>query len=353
MMAPTLELPSAPRAPTLAVPATPRPRRPKAAAPTRPDPSIKGHARAFVADHREQADALGRRLARHVGDPTDLAAALGRALMTLADPIYRSGQQFVAPGIGATHGVRNPLLRALNRGFRSATRADSPTSLLLAADRLLREPELEARWFAFGILEGTLARETERTWQVIRRAGRDAQDWITVDTLANTVGRGVLAEPFRWAELEQLIYAPSRWERRLVGSTIATIPFVDRTAGRVPEVAARGLAILGLLIGDAEPDVQKALAWAYRSMALVDRAATTAALTREANRAARDRDGHRAWVIRDALAKLDPEPAAAIRQTLNGLRRRPGASSTSEAAATAARFTDLGLGRPMPEPPLT
>lgn len=337
----------------LTLPVTPRAERPRATAPTRPAPATEGHARAFVADHKKQAAKLGRGLAEHVGDPASVATTLRRTLMALADPSYRTGQLFVAPGIGAIHGVRNPLLRALSSGFRSATRADSPTSLLLVADHLLREPELEAHWFAFGILETTLPRETERTWQVIRRAGREARDWITVDTLAHTVGRGVLAEPFRWAELEQLVYAPSRWERRLVGSTIATIPFVDRTAGRDPEVAARGLAILGLLIGDSEPDVQKALAWAYRSTALVDRTSTTDALQHEADRAARTSDGHRAWVIRDVLAKLDPEPAAAIRQTLNGLRRRPGAPSTSEAAATAARFTDLGLGHPMPEPPLT
>ena len=340
-------------APPLTLPVMPRAERQKAATPTRPAVATADHARTFVADHRKQAATLGRGLAQYVGDPADLAAALRRALMKLADPIYRTGQAFVAPGIGATHGVRNPLLQALGRGFRSATRADSPTSLLLAADRLLREPELEAHWFAFGILEATLPRETERSWQVIRHAGREARDWITVDALAHTIGRGVLAEPFRWAELEQLVYAPSRWERRLVGSTIATIPFVDRTTGRDPEVAARGLAILGLLIGDSEPDVQKALAWAYRSMALVDLASTTDALRLQADRAKRDGDGHRAWVIRDVLAKLDPEPAAAMRQTLNGLRRRPGASSTSEAAAIAARFTDLGLGRPMPEPPLT
>ncbi|MEO8468774.1 MAG: DNA alkylation repair protein [Chloroflexota bacterium] len=335
-----------------AMPAPPPAARQKTAA-TWPAQATTGHARAFVADHRKQAVTLGRALAEHVGDPEDLAAALRRALMALADPIYRPGQQFVAPGIGATHGVRNPLLRALSRGFRSATRADSPTSLLLVADRLLREPELEARWFAFGILESTLPRETERTWQVIRRAGREAEDWITVDTLAHTIGRGILAEPFRWAELEQLVYAPSRWERRIVGSTIATIPFVDRTAGRDPEVAVRGLAIVGLLIGDSEPDVQKALAWAYRSMVLVDRESTTNALRHETDRAARAGDGHRAWVIRDVLSKLDPDPAAAIRQTLNGLRRRPAEPSTSEAAAIAARFTDLGLGRSMPEPPLT
>ena len=108
-----------------------------------------------------------------------------------------------------------------------------------------------------------------------------------------------------------------------------------------------------MLIGDAEPDVQKALSWAYRSMALVDLAATTAALAIETERAARDADGHRAWVIRDALPKLAAADATRLRARLDGIRRRPGAPSTSAAAETAARFADLPLGRAMPEPPLT
>ena len=310
-------------------------------------------ARAFVAERVVRADALGRELGELVQDAGALAAGLAAAFRELADPACLAGQQFIAPGIGATHGVRTPLLGAVGRGFRVATRRDSPATLLLVADRLLREPELEARWFAFHILERTLVRETERTWQLIRRAGRDAGDWITVDTLARPVGAGILAEPYRWAELEQLVYARSRWERRLVGSTIATIPFVDRVAGRRPEVATHGLAILGLLIGDAEPDVQKALSWAYRSMALVDLPATAAALDLEADRAARDADGHRAWVIRDILSKLAPADAARLRSRITGIRCRSGGPSTSVAAETAARFTDLPSARAMPEPPLT
>ncbi|HEX4897764.1 MAG TPA: hypothetical protein VFV53_05330, partial [Candidatus Limnocylindrales bacterium] len=90
-----------------------------------------------------------------------------------------------------------------------------------------------------------------------------------------------------------------------------------------------------------------------RSMALVDLAATTAALDAEAELAAETADGHRAWVVRDVLEKLDPADATRIRSRLEGIRRRPGAPSTSGAAATAARFADLPLGRAMPEPPLT
>lgn len=317
-----------------------------------PGPTTE-RARAFVATRIDRAEALGRALGDDVQNPADLAGALRTALGELADPEYLAGQQFVAPGIGATHGVRSPLLGTLKRGFVTATRRDPPSTLLLVVDRLLRERELEARWFAIGILERTLPREPERSWQLLRRAIREASDWITVDTLAHPAAKGILAEPYRWAELEQLVYAPSRWERRLVGSTIETIPFVNRTAGRAPAVAARGLELLGLHIGDAAPDVQKALAWAYRSLAMVDPAATTAALEAEAERAVETADGHRAWVIRDALAKLDPGDVARLRGRLDGIRRRPGAPSTSLAAATAARFADLPLGGQLPEPPLT
>jgi 3-methyladenine DNA glycosylase AlkD len=318
-----------------------------------PSRATDDHAARTNPDPGARAAALGSALGELIDDPTALAAALSAAFAELADPEYRAGQLFVAPGIGPTHGVRTPLQSAVRRGFQRATRRASSSEVLLVADRLLREPEREARWFAISTLERTIGREPERTWQLLRRAARDADDWITVDTLAHPYGKGILAEPYRWAELEQLTISPSRWERRLVGSTIATIPYVNRTAGREPGVAATALEILATLIGDAEPDVQKALSWAYRSMAIVDLAATTEALEAEARKAAAVADGHRAWVIRDSLQKLDPDAAAEIREQLAGIRRHAGAPATSSAAALAERFASMGLGRPMPEPPLT
>jgi 3-methyladenine DNA glycosylase AlkD len=306
------------------------------------------------------ADALAKRAADHgralaelVAEPPAFAEALRSAFGELADSEYRAGQRRIAPGIGLTHGVRLPLQAALRRTLLQATRDDSPAMLLLLADRLLREPELEARWLALTILERSIVTDPERSWQLLRRAANEATEWITVDSLAHPVGRGILREPYRWAELEQLTISPSRWERRLVGSTIATIPFVDRRAGRTPEVVARALSLLGLLIGDREPDVQKALAWAYRALTLVDRGATADTLAAEATVASATDDGHRAWVIRDVLPKLDPADAERIRELLAGIRRRPGAPSSSRAATLAARFAGLGLGRPLPEPPLT
>lgn len=307
----------------------------------------------YVAERRPDAEALGRRLADDLDDPERFAATLRAGFATLADAEYLAGQRRIAPGIGPLHGVRWPLIEGVKRGFRAATRRERTSRWLFVADRLLREPELEARWFAFGLLERLIVDDTERAWQLIRRAARDTGDWITVDSLAHAAGRGILAEEYRWAELEQLVYSPSRWERRLVGSTVATIPYLDHHRGRLPGVARHGLGLVGELIGDAEPEVQKALAWALRSMALVDRRATTAFLLEQAATAAATDDGHRAWVVRDSLPKIDAPDAAAVRSRLVGIRRRAGSPSTSRAAETATRFGAGLLGRPLAEPPLT
>jgi 3-methyladenine DNA glycosylase AlkD len=317
--------------------------------PPRADPNRDPAAAASAVARATQ---LGTNLAEHLSVPAAFAEAVAAAFRELADPDYRAGQAFVAPGIGPTHGVRTPLQVALRKGFERGSRRASPSEILFGADRLLREPEREARWFAITTLERTIRADPERTWQLLRRAASDADEWITVDTLAHPYGKGVLNEPYRWAELEQLTVSPSRWERRLVGSTIATMPYVDRRAGRTVDVAAHGLSLVGALIGDREPDVQKALSWAYRSMTIVDMPATVAALEHEAANAREHADGHRAWVVRDSLSKLEPATANRLRGELAGIRRRPDAPSTSTAAELAARFGNMGLGRPLPEPPL-
>ena len=318
----------------------------------RPTSPVTERAVAFVAEHKPQAEELGRNLADVVSDPEAFAAALRAGLQALADPDDLEGQRRVAPGIGDVIGVRWPLIEAVKRGFRESTRHERTSTWLFAADRLLRDETLEPRWFAFGMLERTIVDEPERTWQLVRRAARDAEDWITVDALAHVVGKGILNEPYRWAELDQLVYSPNRWERRLVGSTIATTPFVDHRRGREPIVAEHGLDLIGQLVGDDEPDVQKALAWALRSLVLVDKTAVTRFCDEQATKAAAANDGHRAWVIRDALPKLDEEPAQQIRRRLDGIRRRPGAPATSAAAEAAERFGQGMLGHPQPEPPL-
>jgi 3-methyladenine DNA glycosylase AlkD len=314
--------------------------------------SATEHAEAFVAAHRAAARGLGTAVAQLVQDPDAFATALRAGLHDLHDPAYLAGQQHVAPGIGTTHGVRTPLLDEVSSALARATREDRATTLLFVADRLLREEHREARWIAFDLLERTLQGEPERTWQLLRRAARTADDWITIDTLAHAYAAGVALEPYRWSELEQLVYSPSRWERRLVGSTIATMTHGGTAREHGPAIVASALPILGQLIGDAEPDVQKALSWAYRSLAALDRPTVTATLRAEAATAAETDDGHRAWVIRDSLAKLEPAEAEALRDRLTGVHKRQGSPATSAASAIVAAFGGLPDPAAHPEPPL-
>ena len=304
---------------------------------------------AFVEAHLDAAVALGRSAGADAQDAAEIAATLAAGLPALADAEYLEGQRRVAPGIGELLGVRNPLLTGVTRGLRAATKHDRPATLIDIADHLQRQGPLELHWLANDLLDRAIGEEPERAWQLVRREAKSANDWITIDNLAHIAGRGILAESYRWAELEQLVYSPSRWERRLAGSTVATIPFVDRKAGRVPEIARRGLDVVRELMGDREPDVQKSLSWALRNLLYVDPAAVHAFLDREAQLAAETDDGHRAWVVRDTFEKLPAEMIARYKAMLADVRKRPGAPSTSRASAASAAFLDLGVDVPPTE----
>jgi 3-methyladenine DNA glycosylase AlkD len=319
---------------------------PSAAAPRapggeRPVSAQTAAATAFVEARRRDARDLGARLGDLADDPEAFVAALREGLASLADETYRAEQSRVAPGLDDAIGVRLPLLAELNRGFDRESRWAGADTLLWLAERLLREPGAEIRYLAFDIVARVLPTDPERGWQVLRRAARAAHEWITVDSLAHAYGLGILLDERRWSEIEQLAFSASPWERRLVGSTIATIPFVKHREGRRPEVATHGLEIVGNLVGDDSPDVQKALSWALRSMARVDLTALTAFCETQSVRAANEDDGYRAWVIRDALPALGASDAERIRRRLDGIRRRPGAPATSDAAEAAGRFRGL------------
>jgi 3-methyladenine DNA glycosylase AlkD len=304
----------------------------------------------FVAAHLAAAGELGARLADLTADPDAFVAAVRKGFAGIADPTYVEGIRSVTPGLGPVLGVRLPLMDAAHKAFRKGTRRTPSTLLLDCVDRLLADDLREPRWFGMWNLGRLLPAEPERTWQLLRRAAREADEWISVDTLARPFAEGILREGRRWAELERLVHSTSRWERRLVGSTLATMPHVKGIpGGRDPVVVQRGLDLVGELIGDAEPDVQKALSWALRTFAPLNEAAVIRFVSAEAATARATDDGHRAWVIRDTLPKLPAEEAARLRADLDGIRRRPGAQATSTSRAAVLAPELRAADRPAAE----
>lgn len=302
---------------------------------------VTRRARAFVSDRLAGARGLGQALAQLIDDPDAFVTTLREGLEMLADPLYAAEQERVAPGSGAVIGVRWPLIRAAARQLRKPLWSASSASSVWLAQRLVTEEYREVRLFATIPLERAMVDDPERAWQVLRRLGRAATDWISVDAMADLVARGIIAEDYRWAELEQLVYSDSTWERRLVGSTIARMPFQVSRPRRTALDGGRGLMLIGVLMGDAEPDVQKALGWALREWTQVDAIAVTSFLSVETDRTVGTGDGHRAWVIRDALPAQPPSVATDLRRRLEGIRRHANAPATSAAAADAVGFRAL------------
>ena len=295
-------------------------------------------ATAFVAERLPDAHRLGLALGDLMTQPAEFMATLTAGLSGLADEAYNAEQERVAPGSGRTIGVRWPLIHEVERALRPALAETSSSMVLELALWLSGAETREVRLFALPCLRQSLVEDPERTWQALRRIARRARDWITVDSLAEVYARGILAEPFRWAELEQLVYSDQPMERRLVGATLARIPYEVPAAQRHQLDVAAVLALIRQLMGDADDQVQKSLSWALRNWSRVDAPAVARFLGEQADIAVRDNDGYRAWVIRDAGQHQPAEVVTALRDRIAGIRKRAGSPSTSTAATVAATF---------------
>jgi hypothetical protein len=302
------------------------------------------HGTAFAAAHHDAATALGHRLADLIDDPEVFTETLAGGLAGLSEPAYRAMVEAVSPEISADYAVRGPLREAVARPLRAALRHGSSGSALYLAQRLAASGHRDLRLYALPCLRRSLPEDPERSWQLLRGMAAGAGDWIEVDSLAEVWAVAILAEAFRWAELEQLVYSPRTFERRLVGATLATLPHRVPAARRGElrdGLSHRSMDLLAVLMGDAEEMVQKALSWAIRNWTRVDPEAVAAFLEAETERAEHTADGARAWVIRDSLAHQPPDSAAALRIRLAGLRRDRQAPSTSLAASRSAGFAAL------------
>ncbi|HSH21791.1 MAG TPA: DNA alkylation repair protein [Candidatus Caenarcaniphilales bacterium] len=305
---------------------------------------VTTRARALVAERLPEARGLGQALADLIDDPEAFVAVLRDGFERLADAEYAAEQERLAPASGEAFGVRWPLVDAVAAQLRTPLRESSPASALWLAQRLAAGEEREVRLFSHVPLRRALPADPERSWQLIRRLARAAGDWISVDTLADLVAQGILLERFRWAELEQLVYSANRWERRLVGSTIARLPFQLPPQERPALAGTPALTVIKSLIGDRDEQVQKSLSWALREWTAVEPGEVTRLLREQAAVARRTDDGHRAWVIRDALSSQSDAVAAELRSALAGIRRHSDAPATSEAALIAASFA---VGAPL------
>lgn len=301
-------------------------------------------ANAFVAAHLDEASALGDRLSELIDRPDDYLAELTLGLEALAESSFLETVTRACPQTPARFMVRGPLAEAMAGPVRRSLREGSSLSALQLAHTLAGARHRDLRLHARDPLRRALPEDPELSWQLLRRLGHSAEDWIATDSLADLWARGVLAEEFRWAELEQLLYSQQTYERRLIPATLATIPHrlpKARHEELVPSALAQAYDLIRRLMGDREIMVQKALSWAVREWTPLEPQVSTAFLRTETAIAAEGRDGARAWVIRDSLSKQPRDVAEELSSRLVGIRRDATAPSTSIAASQAAAFAEV------------
>ena len=296
---------------------------------------------------------LGTALGRHALRPRRARREpRGRVPRARRSRVPRRPGTSSRPGIGPTHGVRTPLQVAVRTRASSARRAaprprsscSSPTGS--CASRSARPAGSRSR-----PSQRTLAREPERTWQLLRRAAAEARRLDHGRHPRPPVRQG---HPRRAVPLGRARAArPSRRRAGSAGSSarrIATMPFVEPARRpRRPTSPRTACELLATLIGDAEPDVQKALSWAYRSMALVDlaghdgRPRSARRSVAAAHRRRPPRLGRSATACRSSTAPTRPTHPRPPRRHPPPRRapRRPRGPPR-----LAARFGGLGLGAP-------
>ena len=109
-------------------------------------------------------------------------AAVSEPRAALTSPVTAATQAFVAdhlarriaPGLGEIIGVRLPLMEAAHKAFKRGTRHGPSSPLLDVVGRLIGNRYGDIRWFGMWNLERLLPTDPERTWQLMRRAAREA-----------------------------------------------------------------------------------------------------------------------------------------------------------------------------------
>jgi 3-methyladenine DNA glycosylase AlkD len=217
---------------------------------------------------------------------------IGRQLDGAGEPAYRQQIERLVPGI-RTRGVRVPKIRALVAAFAKEFKPafDDGCALLdLAAANGSRDEML------FGSFLVARSKKALRAlpWSRLKKWSAALDNWETCDQLAMAVaGPLVAADLALVRELETMAQAKRLWQRRFAVATAATL---NQRGQSHPEAT---LAVCRHVVGDPEPMVQKALAWAVRETCKSDPGLAHAFLVRH-KRALPPR------VLKDAAAKLAP-----------------------------------------------
>ena len=218
-------------------------------------------------------------------------------MLSHRDSTYRIRD--LVPTRGEVIGVRVPEIRKLATRFRRAKPELTLETGARLLDRAAEDRSREEILFAVFVL-ATYRRELSRAlWERVDRWIEALDNWETCDQLATNVAGEIVSRDLSLVEdLVAWTSSPNRWRRRFA---VATTTVLNQRGRRHP---AETFRVCRPLVEDADPLVQKAVAWAIREASKHDEEAAFDFLTRHPS--ARTR------IVREASAKLSPAHRAAL-----------------------------------------
>lgn len=243
-------------------------------------------------------------LAEQLADPAVAALRVRRVLDDYADRTHRSSPRVVTSSAPNTYKTPAPVVRAIVSALRGPAQADPPAGLRLAAE-VWAGGSREERRIAAELLGLVALAAPVEALALVEGWAPQIESAETADALAE-LGLGPLmrADPARHlGHARRWVTHPKRWVRRF--ALAALLPLVkDRQWDNVPGA----LAVLRLAMTDADAEVRKAAATVLMGLGPKSPTEVTLFMREQAMRS----NNNTHWIVRNALAGLDPSDQAEI-----------------------------------------
>ncbi len=192
-------------------------------------------------------------------------------LEDIADPVRKSKAEIMYPTSMTIYGVWNTKLNDIAKELKADTKKWIIQDVIALAKALVDTNNYECRFIAYKLLGRNKKILPKMTADDVHYLRNGLDNWESVDCFALQIAGilwsdGIITDKMilSWAKSENL------WERRLA---LATTVGLNMKTNGLKATPQKTIMICNLLINDKADMVQKALSWAIRELAEVDRAA--------------------------------------------------------------------------------
>lgn len=229
-----------------------------------------------------------------------LRKEIQESLLAHVDRAYKTKIRELVSTRGAVIGVRVPEIKALVKTFQSRHRDLTVDAACQLLDELCRDRGREEMLFGIFLLTRFRRQLSPSVWRRIDRWIDYMDNWETCDQLAMNIAGEMVARDLAFVDhLVAWAKSSNPWRRRFA---VATTTVLNQKGRSHPEETFR---VCQSLMADADPVVQKAVAWAIREVSKKNEPAAFAFLKQSKNRS-------HPRVFREASQKLSPGHQAAL-----------------------------------------